>query len=208
MDDIAQLFGERGPEWISLLISIVALVVSIVVYASQKKVSINSVKPLLCIFCGSHQDQVYIRLANYGSGPAIIDGIEVRTVGGEVVSDESLAHYVHRKLEGVDIGPFQDFVVIKELSGRAVAPNGGFEFIRYCSADVDVCSKVKEALGQLAIKVQYSDIFGHKQTPCDQECYWLEEAAHDDIVLRKQSTARESCPIADRCFDGLRDSSD
>lgn len=75
MDDIAQLFGERGPEWISLLISIVALVVSIVVYASQKKVSINSVKPLLCIFCGSHLSS---NLSRYHRSPGLVPAISKR----------------------------------------------------------------------------------------------------------------------------------
>ena len=156
--------------------SVIALAVSVVVFRSEKKLTVNSVRPLLNAFCGSHKDNVYVRIGNYGMGPAIVDSVEFTSCDGDEEIDDSLAHYVWRKAQedGVEIGPFYDFIPVDALVGRAVAPDGELFLVQYRSRNPELCDYVKRVLASVSVKIRYSDIFENKQDHvCVRDCSML-----------------------------------
>lgn len=159
--------------------SVIALAVSVWVFKGEKQLSINSVRPLLNAFYGSHKDNVYVRIGNYGMGPAIIEEVKFYSCNCEDgsrdrdIEDPSLAHYVLGKArqEGVDIGPFFDYVPIDALEQRAIAPDGELFLVKYRSRDPEKCDFVKRALADVRLKITYRDIFKRLQEDvCVRDC--------------------------------------
>lgn len=160
----------------SIFTSVIALAVSVVVFRSEKKLTVNSVRPLLNAFCGSHKDNVYVRIGNYGMGPAIVSDVKFETCDGRNIDTDSLAHYVYdkAKADGKDIGPFYDYIPVSALIGRAVAPDGELFLVQYRSHDPELCDYVKRALADIAIVIRYKDIFENLQDHvCRRDCSWL-----------------------------------
>lgn len=60
----------------SILISIVAVFISVQTFRSQKEQNKNSVRPILNVSVGDYEDNIYVRLHNNGVGPAIITRIQ------------------------------------------------------------------------------------------------------------------------------------
>lgn len=156
--------------------SVVALGVSVWVFRSEKQLSMNSVRPWLNAFCGSHRNVVYVRIGNYGMGPAIIKEVHFESCDGTEYDFESLAHHVLNKAKaaGVDVGTFYDYIPKDALLERAVAPEGNLFLIEYRSEDPARCDFVKQALADVAIKIRYADIFGNlMEETCERDCGWL-----------------------------------
>lgn len=162
--------------------SVIALIVSVVVFNSEKKLNMNSVKPLLNAFCGSHQTETYVRIGNYRMGPAILEDVTFLTCDGDVINTPSLAHYVYEEARkaGVEIGCFADFVPVTSLKKRAVAPEGNLFFVQYRSTDPKKVDFVKETLSKIRVEIRYRDVFDNLQDkPCVLDCSWLENSTNE-----------------------------
>lgn len=53
---------------IEIILAIATVVISIVVFVSEKMQTEGQVRPHLNIFSGSHRNQIYVRIANCGMG--------------------------------------------------------------------------------------------------------------------------------------------
>lgn len=153
----------------SLILSVVAVVISIITYRSQKEHNKNSVRPILDIVLGDYEDDLYIRIVNCGVGPAIITGIEcTRSYVGEVASSNSLVELMPHKarLQGksfnltVNMLSFSDFV--EDITGRTISPGSGITLLQIKNPARNQIVVFRNYLKDCCVKVEYTDIYNSK----------------------------------------------
>lgn len=172
-----------------ILTSVLALAVSVMVFLSEKNLTINSLKPLLNCLSGKSKTRVYVRLCNFGEGPAVIKNIvlidnenrRIKSPDGERY--RSLAHFLNAraKEQGIDLGTYSDFIPLDSLLDRAIPAGdpkecGNLYLVDYCSDDKEKIDFVRKTLSSVNVAVEYDDVFGNRQKqPCVSRMSWMED---------------------------------
>ena len=121
----------------SLVTSVVAIIISINTYRSQKEHNKNSVRPILNIVLGDYEDDLYVRVDNNGVGPAIITAIScINTKTEGKKSSTSLVELVpysatvkRMNSESIaDLRTYTDFV--EDIAGRTISPDHSIVLLR------------------------------------------------------------------------------
>lgn len=161
------------PEYI---ISILALIVSIVALRSQRKHNVNTLKPIGIVECRDGEDDIYVQIKNAGSGPLLFKNLKVYNSIGKV--EGNVVKLMPRLPEYI---PWSDFLVSAE--NKALSPGNVIPLIHLSKSNIkldadllgsngvveeDVFSpvrkEVRKALSELTIKFEYSDVYGNNFT--------------------------------------------
>lgn len=150
----------------SLLTSVVAVVISINTYQSQKEHNKNSVRPILDIVLGDYEDNLYIRVVNNGVGPAIITDISCisKKADGEKTS-KSLVDLIPysatvKRLNSesiADLRTYTDFV--EDISGRTISPDHGIVLLRMENPSENQRLVLRDFLKDCCVEIHYTDIY-------------------------------------------------
>lgn len=154
---------------LSPALSIIAIVISIKTYRSQREHDINSVHPILNVVLGDYENKLYVRVENNGVGPAIITDIncDCEYLGKEQ-SGKSLIELmpyeavIHEKGKEtiVEMNLFSDFV--GDISGRTIPPGGRITLLHITEPKKDQLLVFRNLLSKCTVNIKYSDIYNSK----------------------------------------------
>lgn len=157
----------------SLLISVIAGIISINTYRSQKEHNKNSVRPILNIVLGDYEDDLYVRVDNNGVGPAIVSSIHCTcSYFDELLSANSLVELIPYKatVQGersgstADMHSFTDFV--EDITGRTIPPGGHITLLRIAEPKRVQLLAFRNLLSKCCVEIEYTDIYNSKPWKC------------------------------------------
>lgn len=156
----------------SIIISTVAVFISIITYKSQKKHNKNSVRPILNVILGDYEDNLYVRIDNNGVGPAIVSSINcICNYFDEPISANSLSGILPFKaiIKGafkktVDMHIVTDFV--EDIAGRTISPGGHIMLLQIENPSMEQLLVFRNLLNKCHIEVEYTDIYESKYWKC------------------------------------------
>ena len=157
----------------TLFISVVAVIISINTYRSQKEHNKNSVRPILNIVLGDYEDDLYVRIDNNGVGPAIVSGIHCTcSYFDDLLSANSLVELIPYKAtvkgEGsgrtADMHTFTDFV--EDITGRTIPPGGHITLLRIAEPKEAQLLAFRNLLSKCRVEIKYTDIYNSKLWEC------------------------------------------
>lgn len=142
----------------AVVLSVVSIWISRSSLNSQQEHNKISVRPLAYVVVGDYENHQFVKIRNNGTGPLIIRKIEI--IGAQNPS-MPLINAMPELHSGVS---WENFV--EDCSGRSIPVGGELELISLnaeCSTSesnyVLARSNVRQALGELEIHVEYTDIY-------------------------------------------------
>jgi hypothetical protein len=157
---------------VACLISFVSLYVSHKNAKHQETHDRMSVRPLVYIAVGDYENRVYVKIQNNGVGPLILKRI---TVEGAAEPNKPLIEAMPQLPPKAVWTSF-----VEDISGRSVLPGGEIFLIDLeegSSASratfTRARNKVRVALGTLAVKVEYTDVYDHYLPAAFRKLNWF-----------------------------------
>ena len=155
---------------LALIISVISVFFTWRALKHQRTHNSMSVRPLPYITVGDYENTIYVKIRNNGTGPLIVKSL---TVPGSRDPSAPLIDNMPSLLPGVDwtnfVGtangrsiPVGGEMVLLELSDSK--QTGRFELSR---------NKVREALGELSLALEYTDIYGNELASCSRDLKWF-----------------------------------
>lgn len=159
----------------SLLISVIAVIISINTYRSQKEHNKNSVRPILNIVLGDYEDDLYVRVDNNGVGPATISSIECTCSYFEnSMNANSLVELIpyEASVQGerggsiANMHSFTDFV--EDITGRTIPPGGHITLLQIKEPKKGQLLALRNLLCKCFVIIKYTDIYNSKMWDCER----------------------------------------
>ncbi len=157
---------------VACLISFVSLYVSHRTAKHQETHDRMSVRPLVYVAVGDYENRIYVKIQNNGVGPLILSHI---TIEGAAEPNKPL---IEAMPELPPKAAWTNFV--EDISGRSIPPGGEVFLIdleegssasrAYFTLARD---KVRLALGTLAVKVEYTDVYDQWLPPAVRKLNWF-----------------------------------
>lgn len=156
----------------SIIISIAAVVTSVITYLSQKKHNKNSVRPILNIVIGDYEDDLYVRIVNNGVGPANVTDINCTLNARTEKSLIKLIPYEasvsnSNSEEIANLHQFTHFV--EDITGRTIPPNGTITLLQLRDADYAQKVALRTYLKEVVVGIKYTDVYNGKPWDCKRE---------------------------------------
>lgn len=115
--------------------SILAILIALLTYYSQKIHNRNSVKPLLNVIFGDYENCIYVKIQNNGVGPAIIKSMVCNndksetsdTLIGLIPKEKMVKIKNQQKI--INLRHYNDFV--KNIEERVIAPGNEIMLLNY-----------------------------------------------------------------------------
>lgn len=159
----------------SIVLSLVAIIISIITFRSQKEHNKNSVRPILNIVFGDYEDDIYVRVDNNGVGPAIIKKIEC-SYCAEVnkVAEKSLVDLIshwkssqkNEEYLSETLDCFTDFV--EDIANRTIAPGHQIVLLQLADPAHGQRIELRRFLREVNVKISYTDIYNSKPWECSR----------------------------------------
>ena len=162
-----------GTSIFSLAISVVAIIISINTYRSQKEHNKNSVRPILNILLGDYEDVLYVRVDNNGVGPAIVSSTNCTcSYFDELMSANSLVDLIpyEATIKGknsfttANMHSFTDFV--EDITGRTIPPGGQITLLRLEKPERAQLIAFRNLLKNCCVEIGYTDIYNSEPWNC------------------------------------------
>lgn len=162
-----------GTSIFSLVLSVVAIIISINTYRSQKEHNKNSVRPILNIVLGDYEDDLYVRVENNGVGPAIVSSINCTcSCFRELMSANSLVDLIpyEATVQGKNGGAnanmhsFTDFV--EDITGRTIPPGGSITLLQIENPKREQLLAFRNFLQECSVEIGYTDIYSSNPWEC------------------------------------------
>lgn len=151
----------------AMFISLISLGVAICTLRTQRKHNQLSLRPVAYISKGDYENNIFVRLNNYGSGPMFIDSFTIQNKIGEF------------KLLVDSFGDIAGKITwdhfMGSLDGRVLAPGKEFTLIE-CSFDqnnIDVRDEIRSYLASTILKLDYKCTYEVKQKTLLEELTWF-----------------------------------
>jgi hypothetical protein len=147
------------PELIATIIAISSLFLSIYTAYLQRKNNILSVRPLCYIKNNNYENDLAVKICNYGIGPLIIQKIVISLDNQEIGC--SLIQYISQEMQDT---LWTDYV--ENISGRTIPTGGEIILIRLACEDyydkppfTIQRERLRKLLQPLSIEVVYKDVY-------------------------------------------------
>jgi hypothetical protein len=146
----------------------------------QRRHNRMSVLPIPYITVGDYEHTVYVKIRNTGTGPLIVKSLSV--VGGQH-PEGSLEENMPELQTGVDWtdhnGP---------SNGRSVAVGGEIVLLELSDPKLGETFKisrdlVRNALGELSLVLNYTDVYGSKFEECSRDLKWFHRILKKKLVI-------------------------
>jgi hypothetical protein len=139
----------------------------------QRRHNRKSVLPIGHVTVGDYENQLFVRVWNYGVGPMIIKKMIVE---GEDGADQKLPGIVDLMPELPGKCAWSTFV--RNISDRAIPANDHITLILLEGGEDDsdfVAARqmVRKALSGLTVKIEYKDIYGETMPPAVRNLKWF-----------------------------------
>lgn len=140
----------------SLIVSILAIFISVYTTFLERKHNILSVMPLIHIFSLNYENEIGVEVSNNGIGPLIITKLMFISEEGEIST--SLI-----KLMPGDI-KWKNYLFTDCLF--TIPAGDKVKLIELNSSDMSEKNKAREALGKIKVQIEYMDIYKNKNKYC------------------------------------------
>jgi len=156
-----------------VIISVIALIISITTFIIQNSNSKKSVMPYGNIICRDWEEEVSVKIKNAGIGPLIFNNLKVTDSEGqasttiidfmpELPANILWADYL-ASIEGQVLSPGEELVLIKAHRDEVEAPSDAEDVLKEIIFS-SFRNDVRIILANLTIEIEYSDIYGKKFT--------------------------------------------
>lgn len=136
----------------TVIISVLAFLVSIYVAISQNHFNKNSIKPICNISCIDYTNHIRVELINNGLGVMIIKKLQIKEAADR--SETSIIGFLPKNI--------QLSHYIRETSGRSLVQGGKIVLLDLKSeSSVDI-ERLRNILSQLTVIVHFTDIYNKK----------------------------------------------
>ena len=156
---------------IALIIAAVSIFVSVSSLGSQKTHNKLSVRPLPFIAIADYEDRLWVKLVNNGAGPLIVLSTEV------CGNNQSSKGVIERMPKMPPQLAWKSFT--SGMQNRSVPPSSELFFIDLTGNPNDPVfqgfrDKCRQALAELHVSVQYTDIYGDSFDSVTRDLKWFE----------------------------------
>lgn len=146
---------------LALLVSVISLVVSVLTLRIQRRHNVLSVKPFPGVRLADYVNVLTVEVRNHGSGPMIIQNL---WVGDGKTSKDCIIDWMPPL---PDARPWNTF--IRALYSRPLLPGDKLVLLELAQFEGEDVRKfvqsrdiVRAALSKLAVRVDYTDVYGSK----------------------------------------------
>ena len=144
---------------LSSITALIALGLSTYGIISQRKHNRLSVRPVAYFTIGNYENDIYVKLRNYGTGPLVVGKLTV-------AAEREYPNLIDATVSKVGPLIWSDFV--ENIEGRTIPGGEAIVLLRYRPRlenrnDIDDREKLRAALSKVSIQVEYKDIYGKKQ---------------------------------------------
>lgn len=137
--------------FLALIVSIVSIFCSVKYSKLQIEHNINSVRPISSIIINDYEKKIAVIINNDGTGPLIIKKFIAVNSNQKKYSLIELMPHINQ--------PWTTFV--ETLEGRSISVGNKINLIEINPLTIDVKSKVRDALSDITIYLEYEDIYGN-----------------------------------------------
>lgn len=137
--------------FLALLVSVVSIIYSVKYSKMQAKHNVNSVRPISSIVLNDYEDKIAVIINNDGTGPLLIKKFIAKNIKLE-------------KNSLIEIMPSIDqpwITFIETLEGRTISIGKRLVLIELLPLTIEVKQKIREALSEITIYLEYEDIYGN-----------------------------------------------
>lgn len=146
---------------ITIIISILALLVSTISLTYQRTSYKNNVRPTIDIVVGDYEYNIYIKLVNNGIGPAKITGLNCIYHGNiPITNKQSESIMTILKEPGTTssiINHYNNYVL--DIVGRTIPPGGSIVIVQKKNGTTTENIGLRLMLRDIEIIVKYEDIY-------------------------------------------------
>ncbi len=155
---------------LALLISVLSVFFTWRALKHQRTHNSLSVRPLPYITVGDYENAIYVKIRNNGTGPLIVKAL---SVPGASDPSAPLVTNMPSLLPGVAWTNFTG-----ATDGRSIPVGGEMVLLELSDANLGgrfqlSRDKVREALGELSLTLEYTDIYGNKLPACSRDLKWF-----------------------------------
>ena len=151
----------------AIIISLISLLVAGLTLWFQRKHNHLSLRPIAQISRGDYEDQIFVKIKNYGMGPLIVESFKA------CVDDTK-----YDKLIDLLSSVTQDFTwntFTDNINGRVLSPNKEFVLIQgtFSESDDSIRESIRERLSMTTLTLTYKNIYNQKQPAITERLVWF-----------------------------------
>lgn len=153
---------------LEIIVGIAGLIVSIVVWISQRKFNTLSMRPLCTIEFGDYECKIEVQVSNKWVGPAIINNITVNYNNQKSIQISKFLNILNPN----NI-IWEDYTL--DFSDKIISPGGKiclFKMI-FKHSDNDLRIRMKQILSKSKFIISYKDIFNNLQSNSERTWDWF-----------------------------------
>lgn len=133
----------------------------------------KSVLPIGHFSVGDYENQIFVHLRNDGVGPMIIEKLTVEKGGNSEQAKSAIIEFMPELPGGYLWSNF-----VEDISGRALSAEKNIVLISLEGDQEEkgfIAAKqiVRKALSDLAVKVEYKNIYGEEMPPVSRSLRWF-----------------------------------
>lgn len=136
----------------AVAISIVSMVFTVIYSHKQNEHNRNSVRPISAIKFNDYEDQIAVKIENFGTGPLLIEKLRLIQDGCESKTLISLMPNIDQ--------PWATFT--EEVDGWTIPVSGSIVLIKIKPRNDAIRTLVREALSTITLSIDYTDIYSTK----------------------------------------------
>lgn len=169
----------------TVIISMIAIAMSIITYYMQKKFNTNSVKPLLVFELVDLDERIAIKLKNYGMGVGIIKEVKFLSMNSGqcwknlLKAVEEIDNKNENRIES--LGIWKRYIEI--YKNHPVPANGECIILEIEKPKNIELDYIRDILKEIEVKLTYSDIYQKLQTPISYDFSYFERRAERKINI-------------------------
>lgn len=151
----------------AIIISIISLFVAVWSLYSQKKHNQLSVKPIAHFSKGDYENQIFVRIKNYGLGPLIINKFEI-------TRDNQLFKRLIDSFDEIDT-PFVWDTFTDDIEGRVLAPQKEFTLIQgsFEPEQNYIREEIRSLLSKTTLTIHYKCVYDKEQPSVTEQLDWF-----------------------------------
>jgi hypothetical protein len=159
----------------TVLISVVAIIFTYIGLSIQRKHNHKSLKPIGKIRSFNYENNISLRIDNYGTGPLIIKSIFVN--GEDIGSEKGIIDYIPNKF--ADSLGWRNYT--GSYPGRAIPPNENLELLAWSPTNYKKNEtkkmesdkkKLRKILKDMTVKVVYMGIYENEIFTDEMKLTW------------------------------------
>jgi hypothetical protein len=153
---------------LAVIVSFISVILTTWTLYIQRLHDRKSVQPIGHISVGDYENDIFVKIRNDGIGPMIISRVSVKHSKG--AAKNALIHFMP---DDISWNTFVD-----DVTGRAISPAGHITLLQLQEGLNDAAfivskRKVRQALSELVIECEYTNIYGEKMPLATRKLSWF-----------------------------------